>query len=152
MNRLFHILLLPVVATFGALGGSVISGVAGAGTGDYLGRQRERAGLVEYEDDSPAFLGPVGGVMGLIGGAIGGTIGAIAGWISNKGSWGAVAGPLPLLLFIFYRAFGESLNNFGNYAGLIICLAIALSGPPLVGAVAGIWAKFSTSPGRVRQG
>jgi hypothetical protein len=144
--RKIQFILLPFVALAGALGGSVVSGAAGACTGDYLGRQRERAGLVEYEDDSPAFLGPAGGIMGVIGGAIGGLIGAVVGWISKKAIWGALAGSLPLLLLIFYKDFCQvfdlSIINFSNCAPLLIALAIALSGPPLVGALAGRWAKF----------
>jgi hypothetical protein len=154
--RKIHFILLPFVGLAGALGGSVVSGVAGACTGDYLGRQRERAGLVEYEDESPALLGPVGGVMGVIGGAIGGLIGAVLGWISKKALWGALAGSLPLLLLIFFtgsrKVFDLSIIEFINYAPLLIALAIAVSGPPLVGALAGRWAKFSASPMTVRAG
>jgi len=156
MTRKVYFTLLPLVALAGALGGSIASGVAGACTGDYLGRQRERAGLVEYEEDSPAFLGPVGGVMGVIGGGIGGMIGAIVGWISKKALWGAMAGSLPLLLLVCYNVFDKvfdlSITKFSNYAPLLIALAIALSGPPLVGALAGRRAKFSASPVTVRAG
>jgi hypothetical protein len=135
--------MLPNVAMLGAIGGSVISLLAGAGTGVFLGVLRLRPGLVEYEEE--ALLAPMGALAGAIGGAIGGMIGAVTGWISKKASWGAFAGSLPLLPFIFYHAFGLSLVDFVSYAVLIIALAIALSGPPLVGALAGRWAKFFSS-------
>jgi hypothetical protein len=148
MNRVMHIFLLPFVVIFGASGSALISSTAGYFTGTTLGLQRERAHLVEYEDDSPAFLGPFAAYMGLMGGAVGGIVGAAVGWTSKRVAWGAIAGCLPLLIFVFYAGFGQSITEFHIYSGLLIRLAIALSGPPIVGALAGFWArKFIVTKG-----
>ena len=144
MKLLIRILLLPLVVIIGASCGGMISGLAGFETALTLGEQRERAGLVEYEDDSPAFLAPFAGNIGLIGGAIGASVGATVGWICKRPIGGAVAGCLPLLILIFFCAFGRPLNDFQNYACILIALAIALSGPPLIGAVAGLMAKAAS--------
>jgi hypothetical protein len=137
IKTLTRILLLPIVVIFGAGCGGIVSALVAFETGWSLGQQRQRAGLVEYEDDSPAFLGPFAAHIGLIGGAIGATVGAAVGWISKKVTWGAIAGCFPLLAFGFYRAFPEFLDPSRNHDGMLIWLAMALSGPLLVGALAG---------------
>jgi hypothetical protein len=138
MKLLTHILLMPIVVIIGAISSAVISSMAGCFTGSALDYHHELTGHVEYhKNESTLSLGTQGILMGAFGGAMGGIIGAAFGWITKKPMWGALASlSLPALLHL-----GVLVNNSSNRDGNLMWLAVAISGPPLAGSIAGMWAK-----------
>ena len=65
----------------------------------------------------------------------------MAGWISKRVFWGVLAGCLPLLVLVCYNVFDLSFTKPGGSAGLLIVLAIAVTGPPISGIIAAQFAK-----------